>query len=121
MPGWAYRFGAAGSALLVFLGMSYLYEYADSDLYEHILRWYGVVPFRFPFVDISGALAAWECARQGVDVIVSDPCDVLHRGYNYSPLWMAASAIPLGVRDTTAVGWGLDLIFLLSLSLLPPP
>jgi hypothetical protein len=34
---------------------------------------------------------------------------------------MAASAIPLGVRDTTIVGWSLDLIFLLSLSLLPPP
>jgi hypothetical protein len=34
---------------------------------------------------------------------------------------MTISTIPLGVRDTTAVGWVLDLIFLLSLSLLPPP
>jgi hypothetical protein len=34
---------------------------------------------------------------------------------------MTAAAIPLGVRDTTAVGWILDLVFLLSLSLLPPP
>jgi hypothetical protein len=101
--------------------MSYLYRYGDRDLYEHILRSDGVLPFRFPFVDISGALAAWECARQGVDVILSDPCDVLHRGYNYSPAWMTLSVIPLGVEDTTWVGWGLDIIFLLSLSLLPPP
>ena len=56
-----------------------------------------------------------------MDVILSDPCDVLHRGYNYSPAWMTLSVIPLGVEDTTWVGWGLDIIFLLSLSLLPPP
>jgi hypothetical protein len=121
MPVWLCRFGVPGAGLIAFLGMSYLYEYGDRDLYEHILRSYGILPFQFPFVDISGSLAAWECARQGVDVILSDPCDVLHRGYNYSPLWMAASAIPLGVKDTTAIGWGLGAIFLLSLSLLPPP
>jgi hypothetical protein len=116
-----YRFGAAGAALAVFLAMSWLYAHGGEDLYENILISYGVLPFRFPFVDASGALAAWECARQGVDVIVSDPCDVLQRGYNYSPLWMAVAGIPLGVRDTMAVGWSLDLVFLLSLSLLPPP
>src|ERR1700752_4306753 len=98
MPVWLYRFGASGAGLIAVLGMSYLYEYGDKDLYEYILRSYGILPFQFPFVDISGSLAAWECARQGVDVILSDPCDVLHRGYNYSPLWMAASAIPLGVK-----------------------
>jgi hypothetical protein len=34
---------------------------------------------------------------------------------------MAAAAMPLGVADTAAVGWCLDLVFLLSLCLLPPP
>jgi hypothetical protein len=116
-----YRFGAAGAALAVFLGMSWLYAYGNQELYETILKTYGVLPFRFPFVDTSGALAAWECARQGVDVIVSDPCDVLQRGYNYSPLWMAVAGIPLGVSDTMAAGWTLDIIFLMSLCLLPPP
>ena len=121
MPACIYRLAAPTSALLVFLGMSYLYEYGSRQLYDVILKSYGISPFRFPFVDISGSLAAWECARQGVDVIVSDPCDVLHRGYTYSPLWMAAAGIPLGVRDTTAVGWSLDLMFVLSLTLVPPP
>jgi hypothetical protein len=121
MPNFTYRFAVAGAALSVFLGMSYVYEYVDRHLYEHILTSYGVLPFRFPFVDISGALAAWECARQGVDVILSNPCDVLQRGYTYSPLWMTAASMPLGVADTMAVGWGLDLVFLMSLSLLPPP
>jgi hypothetical protein len=116
-----YRLTATLAALAFFLSFSWLYGWREPALYEGILRWYGVVPFRFPFVDISGSLAAWECARQGVDVIFSDPCDVLHRGYSYSPLWMAASPIPLGVGDTMAVGWCLDLLFIASLSLLPPP
>ena len=116
-----YRFGAVASALMLFLYMSYLYDHGDINLYKAILTLYGVSPFRFPFLDISGSLAAWECTRQGVDVILSDPCDVLQRGYTYSPLWMAASAVPLGVGDTTAVGWILALLFLASLSLLPPP
>jgi hypothetical protein len=121
MRWWIYQFGAAGSALAVFLGMSCLYSFGDGELYEQILRYYGVVPFQPPFVDISFLLANWECARQGVDVILSNPCDVLHRVYTYSPLWLAASNIPLSVSDTKTVGWTLDLLFILSLSLMPPP
>lgn len=116
-----YRSAAPLAAFLLFLSLSWLYGWGNPGLYEDILRWYGVVPFRFPFVDISGSLAAWECTRQGIDVILSNPCDVLQRGYNYSPLWMTASLIPLGVDDTSAVGWFLDLLFIGSLALLPPP
>jgi hypothetical protein len=121
MPWWIYRFGAAGSALTVFLGMSCLYGWGDREVYRQTLSAHGIVPFRFPFIDASGSLAAWECARQGIDVILSNPCDVLQRGYTYSPLWMTAASMPLGVADTMAVGWSLDLVFLMSLSLLPPP
>ena len=96
MPACAYRFCAAGSALAVFLGLTCLYAYGSGELYEDILLSYGIVPFRFPFVDISGSLAAWECARQGIDVILSNPCDALNRGYNYSPIWLAAAGIPCG-------------------------
>jgi hypothetical protein len=121
MPWWIYRFGAVGAALAAFLGMSWLYAYGNRDLYQHILQAYGIVPFRFPFVDTSGSLAAWECTRRGIDVIISDPCDVLRRGYMYAPLWLAVAGIPLGPPDTPVVGWSLDLLFILSLSLLPPP
>lgn len=101
--------------------MSWLYASGNRGLYDGILRLYGVVPFRSPFLDISISLAAWECTRLGADVILSNPCDILHRPYIYSPLWLAASAIPVGVRDTMPIGWSLNLVFLLSLSLLPPP
>jgi hypothetical protein len=121
VPGRIYRFAVTIAGLLVFLGMSWLYTFGDQSIYAHILTWYGIWPFRFPFLDISAYLAVWECARQGVDVISANPCDVLQRSYSGAPLWIAASAIPLGVRDTAAVGWILDLLFLLSLSLLPAP
>jgi hypothetical protein len=118
---WLYRFGAPGAGLIVFLGISWLYTFGDRGLYADILTSYGIAPFQTPFLDISGWLAVWECARQGIDVISANPCDVLHRGYGSSPLWIAVSAIPLGVRDTTAVGWLLDLVFIASLSFLPSP
>jgi hypothetical protein len=116
-----YRFAPTLAGLLVFFSMSGLYMFGDRNLYGQILTWYGISPFRFPFLDISAWLAVWECARQGVDVISANPCDVLQRSYSCSPFWIAGSTIPLGVSDTPVVGWLLDLVFLLSLSLLPAP
>src|SRR5205823_1110432 len=121
MAAWFYRFAPAGSAFAVFLAMSWLYRQGHKEVYAGLLQSWGIVPFQFPFLDISGWLAVWECARQGIDVVSFDPCDVLYRGYGASPLWMAAAGVPLGVANTTAVGWVLDLVFIASLSLLPPP
>ena len=121
MPAWLGRSVPAGSALAVFLAMSWLYREGYREVYDGILQSWGIQTFRFPFLDISGWLAAWECARQGIDVVTFDPCDMLFRGYGSSPLWLAAAGVPLGVANTTAVGWVLDLVFIASLSLLPPP
>jgi hypothetical protein len=116
-----YRFATAAFALVLFLSLSFLYTYGDRGLYERVLTLYGATPFHFPFLDISAWLAVWECARQGIDVLPTNPCDVLQRPYASSPLWIAASDIPLGVSDTSVVGWTLDLLFIMGLSLLPPP
>ena len=121
LPAWICRFAPAGSALAVFLAMSWLYREGHREVYAALLQSWGIVPFQFPFLDISGWLAVWECARQGIDVVSFDPCDVLYRGYGASPLWLAAAGVPLGVANTTAVGWVLDLAFIAALSLLPPP
>jgi hypothetical protein len=61
------------------------------------------------------------CTRQGWDVTSHNPCDLQHLPFIYSPLWLAAAPIPLSLRDITAVGWALDLLFIASLSLLPLP
>jgi hypothetical protein len=116
----AYRAIPAVVALCLFLALSALYLLDHDDAYFTILSIYGIIPFRFPFVDISGSLAAWDCTRLGIDVVLHDPCDVLGRAYNYSPLWMTASFIPLGAGETAPVGWALGLLFILSLPLLPP-
>ncbi len=116
-----YRFAAPLAALAVFFAMSRLYLGEDKALYFDILRWWGVKPFRFPFADISVNLAAWQCSRHGIDVVLWNPCDVLKRPYVYSPLWMAFRAIPLGVKDTPLVGSIIDFLFLLSLGFLPRP
>jgi len=107
-------------ALCLFFGISAIYLLGHDDAYRAILRGYGIDPFKFPFVDISGSLAAWDCTRLGIDVVEHDPCDVLGRGYNYSPLWMALSFLPLGKGATGAVGWTLGFVFILSLALFPP-
>ena len=116
----AYRAIPCFVALGSFLALSAVYLLGHHDAYMAILRLYGVDPFRFPFLDISGPLAAWDCTRLGIDVVEHNPCDVLGRGYTYSPLWMAGSFIPLGTGATGVVGWVLGLLFILSLTLLPP-
>jgi hypothetical protein len=116
----AYRAIPSLVALCVFLTLSAIYLLGHEDAYRTILSFYGIEPFKFPFVDISGSLAAWDCTRLGIDVVERDPCDVLGRAYTYSPLWMAASFIPLGMSATGAVGWVLGLLFILCLTLLPP-
>jgi hypothetical protein len=116
----AYRAIPAFVALCVFLILSAIYLLGHEDAYRAILSFYGIEPFKFPFVDIGGSLAAWDCTRLGLDVVETDPCDVLGRAYTYSPLWMAAAFIPLGKSATGAVGWVLGLLFILCLTLLPP-
>jgi hypothetical protein len=116
----AYRVIPSLVALCSFFAFSALYLLDYKEIYFAILSIYGIFPFRFPFLDISGSLAVWDCTRLGIDVVVQDPCDVLGRGYNYSPLWMAASFIPLGAGETAPVGWVLGLLFILSLTLVPP-
>jgi hypothetical protein len=116
----AYRAIPVVVALCSFLALSALFLLDYKDAYMAILSLYGIFPFKFPFVDISGSLAVWDCTRLGIDVVVHDPCDVLGRGYSYSPLWMAFSFIPLGTGETGPVGWVLGLLFILSLTLLPP-
>jgi hypothetical protein len=114
-----YRVFPAGAGFAASAVLAGVYLSGDHALYARILGDWGIEPFRFPFLDTSGALAAWDCARLGIDVIVHDPCDVLDRSYNYSPLWMSLAAVPLGRADAGPAGCALGLSFLASLALLP--
>jgi hypothetical protein len=73
-----------------------------------------------PFMDIQSDLAGMECYRRGIDVYVTNPCDVLGRVYNYSPVWLLGGYLGLGTSGMFVAGVGVDLVFLASLALLPP-
>jgi hypothetical protein len=47
LPPWLCRFAPAGSALAVFLAMSWLYWHGQTGVYEGILRSWGIVPFNY--------------------------------------------------------------------------
>jgi hypothetical protein len=117
------RIAAPLAALFAFLSLSALYAFGPRETYAAIIKHWGVEPFPLgiTFGDMEGLLAAWQCHAQGIDVVVADPCDVLHRAFNYSPLWLVASPLGLGPSATTTAGWLCGLSFLLSLFLLPPP
>ena len=91
------------------------------SLYFGALRLLGVEPFSFPFLDTHAVLSAAECGRQGIEVYLSNPCDVLGRPHVYSPLWLAIVPASLGTGATGWVGASLDLVFLLSLAVVVRP
>src|SRR6185436_9650981 len=86
-------------ALAVFTALTALYVLGYRELYSAILYGWGIIPYRFPFVDFHNYLAAWECTRQGIDVIVTNPCDDLGRVFVYGPAWLSFSFVPMGTAD----------------------
>ncbi|HTV44556.1 MAG TPA: glycosyltransferase 87 family protein [Stellaceae bacterium] len=106
---------------MIFAVLAMLWHRGPRTLYFAMLDRLGFVPFRFPFLDIHAVLAAVQCHRLGIDVYRFDPCDVLGRVHVYSPLWLAIVPHVLDTSATTAVGLGLDLIFILSLAFVIRP
>jgi hypothetical protein len=117
----AYCLAIPGAALCLFGALALLWASAYQPLYFHILLGFGVEGFRLPFLDIHAVLAAAECHRHGVDVYVTNPCDVVGRLDGYSPLWLSIVPGSWGARDTLWVGTLLDVLFILSLPIVLRP
>ena len=101
------------AALVVFAVFANLWHSGSHDTYRHILRFVGVEPFIFPFVDIHAVLTAGECYQEGINVYAQNPCDVLGRVHVYSPLWL--SVMPPSLASAAFTAWAgviLDLIFI---------
>ena len=96
---------------LVLLGIfGFLYR-IDRESYFTILQWIGIVPFRYPFLDGQYILSSVECWKQGVDIYIDNPCDVLNRTFDYSPLWLRATFLPTDKIWTNPLGLGLATTF----------
>ncbi len=104
---------------IFFAFMIGLYCAGEQALYRGIIRIWGVDPFAFPFVDTDTVLSAVRCVQRGVDVYVANPCDVLWRVYDYSPLWLVVALIPNAGTWLNPIGLSIDIAFLFSILLLP--
>jgi hypothetical protein len=117
----AYRLAIPTGVLCLYAIMAGLWLSGVHSLYFAALRLLGVEPFSFPFLDTHAVLAAAECGRQGIEVYLSNPCDALGRPHAYSPLWLAIVPGSLGTSATVWVGVSLDLLFVLSLTVVLRP
>jgi hypothetical protein len=117
----AYRLAIPTGLVCLYAIMAGLWLSGTHPLYFGALDLLGVEPFSFPFLDTHAVLAAAECGRQGIEVYLSNPCDALGRPHAYSPLWLAIMPGSLATSATGWVGASLDLLFLLSVTLVLRP
>jgi hypothetical protein len=105
-----------GLTVLAIAALGYRY---DPGAYFHVLKAVMKDPYPSPFIDAQQIPAVVNCSKHGVDVYVSAPCDPLHRKFPYSPLWLWATFLPTDKAWTDWMGLALDVIFFVSLALLP--
>ncbi len=108
------------AAALFFAAMATLYALGLRAPYMAVIRRWGINPWPFPFLDTDTILSAVRCRQAGIDVYAANPCDVLGRVYDYSPLWLGIAHVPGLGRHLVALGLLVDLGFLFALTLLPP-
>jgi hypothetical protein len=70
------------------------------------------VPVERPaFFDLRSLTSAWECEREGIDVLPVNPCDPRRRPANYPRLWLVVAPLGLDESDTVALGVALAVLF----------
>jgi hypothetical protein len=104
--------------LAIFAAFALLYVTAP-QLYAATLAALGLPSFRYPFLDGQYVLAGAECWNLGINVYVSDPCDVLDRAHAYSPLWLRLPVVPSTM--TMPLGLAMEVMFVLSLAVVVAP
>jgi hypothetical protein len=114
------RIALAAGCLFCFAALGWLYAHAPS-WYFRVLSplFYFDHPFRYPFHDIGGVMATLDCWRQGVDVYISNPCDVENRAWPYSPLLLRLGFLPSDRALLGRVGVAVGLAFIAAVVCLP--
>jgi hypothetical protein len=105
----------------LFSALVWLFASGKNTLYVEALSYLGFSPYAFPFLDLHAILAAADCHRLGIDVYLSNPCDVRGRPHVYSPLWLDLIPGFLSRDSVNQVGIVLDLMFIASLPLIMRP
>lgn len=87
----------------------------------YLWGFFGVAPLYPRFADTRVITSGWDCARRGIDVLRSNPCDPWNRPMNYPRLWLLPGYLGLGSEATPYVAITLVTIFLISVFLLLGP
>ncbi len=114
-----FRFGPTIIGLSLFCLMTAIFLFGYQDVYYAILKWWGIMPYHYPFVDMKIVLTAIDCSRHAIDIYAPNTC--MYGGwYSYSPLLLGTAKLPVGPDDHKWFGFFLAIAFLASLSALPP-
>ncbi len=114
-----FRYGTSIVGLFVLLLMAAVYCYGDRDLYYATLKWWGILPYHYPFADMKIILTAIDCSRYTIDIYKPNTC--MYGGwYSYSPILLGVAKLPIGPNDHSWVGFFFGIAFLAALSALPP-
>jgi hypothetical protein len=107
-----------GVTIFAIFALLYLYH---RDIYYVTLSFIGIHPWAYPFIDAEFMFAMKRCWRQGVDIYLSVPCDVIPGNkMAYSPLWPRLPFLPTQNAARIPIGLISDLLLLLSVAVLPP-
>ncbi|MCP4328275.1 MAG: hypothetical protein GY791_07550 [Alphaproteobacteria bacterium] len=93
----------------------------NGGFYQEAARHLGVPAFETLFLDIVGPLSWLECARQGIDVFTTNPCDIANRIYNYGHGWLILMGTGLSTADTVWAGALTSSVFLFGIVALLRP
>ena len=115
----ALRFTAPAAGLAAMIVLAILYHF-EPQFYHRLLAFIGINAFRYPFLDFQYILAGVDCWQRGIDVYVTNPCDVLNREFAYPPVWLRFAFLP-GKEWTNVFALCLATSFFLALAVLPPP
>jgi len=105
--------------LTLLFGATALYV-TDPESYLRAMHIWVPESLAAPFADSAYIVSQLDCWRQGVDVYVSNPCELYHRAFAYPPLWLRLWFLPSGQHATVPFALSLDAIFVVSLAVLPP-
>ncbi len=106
--------------LIGILSLGALLCWVDNPLYAIIAALPDGIHRRLPFEDLAAILRAGTCWRHGVDVYRPSPC--LAGGvYNYSPLLLRASYLPVTAQDSMVFGFVMAACFIMAEALVPRP
>ena len=115
----AFRLTPPTAGLTAMVALALLYHLKPQYYYSG-LAFIGIATVRYPFIDFQNILAAVDCWQHGTDVYFNNPCDILNRLFDYSPLWLRFPFLP-GKEWTNPLGLCLAISFFLALAVLPAP